>query len=192
MAYQTYTTEALVCGTFDKNTADRSYLLLTKRAGMVFADARSVRSEKSRQRYALQDFSRVRVSLVKGKAGWKIGSIEAVNNYYAKAVDKTARGSVVSTVRFLRRFLKGEGELPELFDYVTKVLNFLSNEIEDRQFMEVATQVYILSMLGYVDLKKLPAEVQTAELSSVALAYSVQLHNKLDSLHEQALQVSHL
>lgn len=56
MAYETYTTEALVCGTFNRNTADRSYLLFTREAGMLYADARSVREERSRQRYALRTF----------------------------------------------------------------------------------------------------------------------------------------
>ena len=63
MSYQTYTTEALVCGTYDRNTADRSYRLFARELGMLFADARSVRLEKSRQRMALSDFSLVRVSL---------------------------------------------------------------------------------------------------------------------------------
>ena len=38
---------------------------------MVLAAARSVREEKSRQRYALQEFALVRVSLIKGKSGWR-------------------------------------------------------------------------------------------------------------------------
>ena len=81
MAYATYTTQALVCGTFDRNTADRSYRLFTREFGMVWADARSVRLEKSKQRSALTDFSVVRISLVRGKAGWKIGSVIAQQNF---------------------------------------------------------------------------------------------------------------
>lgn len=82
MAYVTYTTDAIVCGTYDRNTADRSYRLFTRELGMLYADARSVRLEKSKQRQALQDFSLIKVSLVKGKAGWKIGSVSEVQNYY--------------------------------------------------------------------------------------------------------------
>ena len=45
MSYQTYITEALIVGSFDSNTADKSYLLFTKSAGMLYASARSVREE---------------------------------------------------------------------------------------------------------------------------------------------------
>lgn len=192
MAYATYTTEALVCGTFDKNTADRSYLLFTKEAGMLFADARSVRSEKSRQRYALQDFSLIRVSLVKGKAGWKIGSVEATDNYYARSADKAARGSVVSTTRFLRRFLRGEEATPELFEYSTSVLDGLSKEVSERPFVEIITQLKMLTFLGYVDKKKIPTEIDDVPLENLAEQVSPKLFKQLESLHAQALQVSHL
>lgn len=192
MAYATYTTEGLVCGTFDKNTADRSYLLFTKEAGMVFADARSVRAEKSRQRYALQDFSKVRVSLVNGKAGWKIGSVEAVDNYYARAADKAARGSVVSTVRFLRRFLRGEEASPELFAYVIETLDTLAMETEERSFLEIATQLQMLALLGYVNRKQLPEAAHNLEPDRLVSMYTPTLNNQLEKLHSQALQVSHL
>ena len=56
MAYVTYTTLALVCGTFDQKTSDRSYMLFTREAGMLFASARSVREERSKQRYASTRF----------------------------------------------------------------------------------------------------------------------------------------
>src|SRR6056297_1890561 len=98
MAYVTYTTDALVCGTFDRNTADRSYRLFTRELGMLYADARSARKENSKQRQALQDFSLIRVSLVKGKGGWKIGSVTEVKNYYACAINQAARGSVVKVI----------------------------------------------------------------------------------------------
>ena len=72
MSYQTYITDAVVVGSYASNTADKSYLLFTKRAGMLYATARSVREERSKQRYALQDFSHITVTLVKGKGGWCI------------------------------------------------------------------------------------------------------------------------
>ena len=133
MAYATYTTKALVCGTFNRNTADRSYLLFTREAGMLYADARSVREERSRQRYALQDFSLVRVSLVKGKQSWKVGSIEAQKNYYSLAVENETRGSVVSLFRLLRRFVNCEEAAPELFYYVTEAFYELSLNVSEQR-----------------------------------------------------------
>lgn len=192
MAYETYTTEALVCGTRDHNTADRSYLLLTKTAGMLFADARSVREERSRQRYALQDFSLIRVSLVKGKQGWRIGSVSADQNLYHAAVDKVARGSVVGLVRMLRRFLHGDGATDGLFAYVIAAAKVLSGPVAHRSFVELAIQVELLAKLGYVDRNKMPENVRETAPEEVAAQYTPVAERVLSRLHAQAVTTSHL
>lgn len=192
MAYQTYTTKALVCGVFNRNTADRSYLLFTREAGMLYADARSVREERSRQRYALQDFSLVRVSLVKGKRTWKIGSVEALKSYYHSAADKAARGSVVSLFRLLRRFLKGEEAAHALFDYVVAGLDELINEQLEREFVEMAVQVRVLAWLGYVDGKVFPPGLADLMPSEIIGHYNPALHKIISQLYTQAVSVSHL
>ena len=192
MAYETYTTEALVCGTKDRNTADRSYLLFTREAGMLYADARSVREERSRQRYALQDFSLLRVSLVKGKAGWKIGSIEPGRNFYHAATDKSARGSVVSVVRLLRRFLHGEGTDPELYALVISALEVLAGPLEQRAFVQMVVQVRILAALGYVDEKSIPESIRTTSISELSAQHDDVTHRAIERLYTQAVSVSHL
>ncbi len=150
MAYATYTTEAIVCGTFKRNTADASFLLFTREAGMLYADARSVREERSRQRYALQDFSRLRVSLVKGKVGWKIGSAEALENFYHDAPDRAVRGSVVSLIRFVRRFCQGESLDAELYDMVVSALRILPTRPAMQIVLVRLVEVRLLVHLGYV------------------------------------------
>ena len=192
MAYQTYTTQALVCGTFARNTADGTFLLFTQKAGMLYADARSVREQRSRQRGALQDFSLVKVSLVKGKGGWKVGSILPLKNYYYDSVDQAARGSVVSVFRLLRRFFKGEEANEAIFDYVTESLDELSGEIEHRLFRQMVIQVNILAELGYVDGALLPdtLKIHTAKPNSVE--YSEKNEALIESLYTTAVSVSHL
>lgn len=192
MAYETYTTEALVCGTFDRNTADRSFLLFTREAGMLYADAKSVREERSRQRYALQDFSLLRVSLVKGKRGWRVGSIEPIKNYYHEAIDKAARGSVVHICRLLRRFVKGEETDARLFDYVIAALEALRVDPTKRPFVELVISLQILGFLGYVDAKQLPNEIQGIAPDTITEHQTEKLHKHLERLYTQAVSVSHL
>lgn len=150
MSYQTYTTEAIVCGSYDQQTADRSYRLFTKRAGMVWAHARSARQERSRQRYALQDFARLRVSLVKGKSGWRVGSVLPLKNYYTLAPTQTARGAVVAVTRLLRRLLTGEEPQGPVFADTVLVLEAVA-----RGGTDVATSLELfylrtLANLGYI------------------------------------------
>ena len=192
MSYATYITEAMVCGTQNRNTADRSYLLFTKEAGMLFAEARSVREERSRQRYALQDFSRIRVSLVKGKQSWKIGSVEAVANDFSNATSREARGSVVAFYRLLRRFIRGEEASPGLFDFCQQALNILVLPSTNRLFLESCIQVRLLSALGYVDNKAVPKVIRDCELEEVVSNYSENLQAQMSILYDQAILHSQL
>ncbi|MEN9922458.1 MAG: hypothetical protein RL097_735 [Candidatus Parcubacteria bacterium] len=192
MAYETYTTEALVCGTFNRNTADRNFLLFTKEAGMLYADARSVREERSRQRYALQEFSLVRVSLIKGKYGWKIGSVEAVKNYYHEAISREARGSVVTLYRLLRRFVRGEEADKKMFAYVCAGLELVTNDVPNRKFVEMVLSVTLLSFLGYVDVQAIPAVIRECAPNQITMQYETVAAQKIEVLYTQALAVSHL
>jgi recombinational DNA repair protein (RecF pathway) len=190
MAYTTYTTKALVCGTWDRNTSDKSYLLFTREAGMLYADARSARLEKSKQRYALQDFSLIRVSLVKGKGGWRAASVEPIQNHYQMAVNKAARGSVVKVYRTLRRFFSGEEASVQLFDQIVTDVEVLTGEVADRTGLESVVEVRILYALGYVDKKRLPhiaqAPVQADSIVEPAIL------NEIASLLERAVSSSQL
>lgn len=191
MAYLTYTTEALVCGTFNKNTADRSYLLFTREAGMLYAEAKSVREERSRQRMSLQDFSYVRVSLVKGKSSWKIGSIEPRENFFMNASDKAARGSVVTLTKFLRRFYGGEEAFPNLFDYFLASLNTMSKAVTARTELEHIIMVRCLRDLGYVDTRVLPAVVES-DIGSLSTESLDDVETTLLPLIEKAASLSQL
>lgn len=150
MSYHTYTTEALVCGTYRHNTDDCSYLLFTKAHGMIYATARSVRLERSRQRYALQDFSVVTVSLVKGKSGWRIGSVAALWNVFTPLTTRPGRAGVVQIVTMTRRLVIGEDAYPALFeDCLAAVRAVVAAEERAAAVADIYT-LRALWRLGYV------------------------------------------
>lgn len=182
MSYVTYTTDALVCGTFDRNTADRSYRLFTRELGMLYADARSVRTEASKQRQALQDFSLIRVSLVKGKSGWRIGSVTEVKNYHACAANQAARGSVVKIIRLIRRFLAGEEMNDGLFDECVMALDFFANKLAERTCYEQVFVQRILAELGYIKGADVPKDFVAIPLDQLPVTTICQ--------HDQAIALS--
>jgi recombinational DNA repair protein (RecF pathway) len=192
MSYVTYTTEALVCGSFDQNTADRSFLLFTKELGMLFAIAKSVREERSLQRPALQDFSRIRVSLVKGKTGWRIGSVEAISNDYANANNREVRGSIVALYRLLRRFIRGEEPVPFIYDLVINGLDTLLLDLKSRRLVELLIEIEVLSWLGYVDREALPEKVRNLALNMAGEINDAKLETQLEVLISKARENSHL
>lgn len=194
MSYQTYITEALIVGSFDNNTADKSYLLFTKSAGMIYASAKSVREERSRQRFALQDFGLITVSLIKGKTGWRIGSVQSLGNVFSGAPNRLVRGSVVRTVKFLRRFVGAEEPVPQLYDEISEGLHYLCDaSLPKRVLIEEIIQARILYELGYIAeggelidvLTKPLSEVLTQELPESILP-------KIRAITDNARLVSHL
>jgi len=193
MAYETYTTEVLVCGVSHRNTADGSFRLFTREAGMLWAEARSVREERSRQRYAVQTFSRSRVTLIRGKQSWKIGSVEPLINYYHSAPSKEARGSIVAIFRFLQRFVHGEHIDQELFDQVIKMLNILCQEITERPFVTLVFQVRLLVLLGYVDSKLIPVNLIEQSLDTVSTQKTLpETVDLMEKLYVNAVEMSQL
>jgi recombinational DNA repair protein (RecF pathway) len=193
MSYKTYTTEAIVCGSTHHNTSDKSYLLFSRDAGMLWATARSVREERSKQRYALQDFSRIRVSLVKGKSGWRIGSVEAHGNPFLSAESRMQRGRVNYVVSLLRRYVHGEVPLPKVYDDAVSILEG-NTELQDKNVqIQQLFLARLLSELGYIAPD--PQWKQVLETASVLEAvpfYTAELEAAVSTAVKEGAEASHL
>lgn len=151
MAYQTYTTDALVIGSYDQLTADRSIMLFTREAGLVFGRAISVRKEQSKLRYGLQDFSISRVSLVRGKSGWRVIGAEECMNLYFGNEDRAVRGALLRTIKLVRRFVRGEEAHPVLYDALIDGLTALMSAPKEKVvILEHVLTLRLLAILGYV------------------------------------------
>jgi recombinational DNA repair protein (RecF pathway) len=160
MAYKTYITEALVCGSRTQNTSDKSYLLFTREAGMLYAAAKSVREERSKQRFALQEFSQFRATLVHGKAGWRITGAEPIMNLYSLQSTREARTLIRNIIRTLRRLLHGEVAHPAIFDETIELLTLPQAELfVERE--EVLT-IRILHSLGYIGTESAVEKIVSA------------------------------
>ncbi len=159
---------------------------------MLYATARSVREERSKQRCALQDFSRLRVSLIKGKTGWRVGSVEVEKNDFSQAENRETRGSVAIVYRLLRRFIKGEEASWQLYDFVIEALDELNKSQQNRRLLELFVQIRILALLGYVDEKTVPTPLQSCTLEQVlALEDEVSIKT-MEQIVAHAADISHL
>lgn len=188
MSYKTYTTEAIVCGSSANNTSDKSYLLFARDAGMLWASAKSVREERSRQRYALQDFTLIKVSLVRGKSGWRVGSAEVELNYFTKASDQASRAAVAGVIKLLRQFVRGEVAHEDVFDDAKAALAAAISAIDDVSKVKDQFALRLLYRLGYVASG--PEYVQL--LTKDAWWNLPPLDAKARALLKKAEQVSHL
>lgn len=193
MAYATYTTEAVVCGSFDRSSSNRSFLLFTEDAGMLFAEARSVREERSKQRFALQEFSVVRVSLVRGKSGWRIGSVEALGNPFMESDDRETRGEVVRLVRLLRRYIHGEEPHPETYRLVREALAAIGGgTIANRSAFSLLLELNLLYKLGYVSSDQQITPFLTTTVADYDRTLSVSEERQINGRIETASSASQL
>lgn len=191
MAYATYITSAIVVGSRGGRGADRSFQLYTEGAGMLYATARSVREERSRQRYALQDFSIIRISLVRGKSDWRIGSVEGEYNAYFEATSREARGAVVAIVRALRMYVRGESPDPRIFADTRRAL-IRAASLTDPVEVAGLVERYLLRLLyhlGYIADQQSFEDVVVSDVwDQDCLPLTIDAHRAI----KQAREVSHL
>src|SRR3954471_7552123 len=103
--YQKYQTDALVLGSRESGEADRTISIYTRDFGLVRGRATSVRSEKSKMRYAVQNYSRASVSLVRGKRGWRVAG--AIAQVGAQGKDKAAVATFARIGELVTRLVQG-------------------------------------------------------------------------------------
>lgn len=160
---------------------------------MVWATAKSVREERSKQRYALQDFSHIRVSLVRGKSGWRIGSVESLGNPFMKAKTRRERGIIKFVISELRRYVQGEIPLLRVYDDAFEVLSLASTVKEGDTHLQDMFLVRLLTELGYVapDPSWIPV-VTVPTIKDAQKVYVESMYPNIARAIEEGVQASHL
>jgi len=152
MAHETFYTEGYVLGGSNVGEGHRLLKILTKDFGMIVVHARSVREERSKLRYSLQQFSKTKVSLVRGKEGWKLTGAEQIEDVYGDMEDKGLKEVLSKVASLLRRLIHGEGESAEVYEVFEKNVALLKGKElshEELVSFEYLFVLRILSALGY-------------------------------------------
>lgn len=182
--YQKYQTEAIVLANREMGENDRVVALYTKDFGLVKARASAIRSEKSKMRYALQDYSHASVSLVKGRRGWRAAGAIALRCALQKPPERVAAFARVSALTM--RFIAGEEESPYLFAALAEAHEALLSDGTGLSWatIEIVCAARILFALGYLSTEALqtalfhetgyaPAQLEEAETLRDQLLWSI-------------------
>lgn len=95
--------------------------LLTKELGLVRAHARSVREERSKLRYGLQNFSKSHITLVRGKDMWRItGAVQMDDHYHNFAIDNEKNLVLQKISNLLVHTLYGEEKTTSCTIYLSE------------------------------------------------------------------------
>lgn len=154
MAYETHTTDGFVLGGVNTGEAHRYIFLYTSELGLVKGVARSVREERSKLRYGLQDFSFSTFRLVRGRDVWRIvGADVCFNAYYDCASDREKIVILSNTFMLVRRLVAGEERNKMLYAALQDGVLFLRNNtitLNELKNFEHLFVLRILHALGYI------------------------------------------
>lgn len=151
MAERVYTTEGIVLKRALRGEANVAVSLFTKELGLIQAEARSARYERSKLRYGLSLLAHGTFSVVAGKAMFKVIGAERVSSYLPAATPVSARALAHMSALLLRLVPQGERQ-PTLFGRVQEGFQLMSSE-EDQDVLESVECVLALRMLhalGYL------------------------------------------
>jgi len=147
-----YHTEGIIVESRDFGEAGKYYSIFTRDLGMVRASAQGVRKLSSKLRFILQDFSYVKIDLIRGKDFWRVASASKTNQLEQIVKNKATLEVFDNISRLLKRLLMGEDPNTPLFYDLINGLSILekSETEEDLRNIEVILVLRILNNLGYI------------------------------------------
>ena len=154
MAYHIYHTRGVVIWSMPTGESNRFYKIFTEELGLVGAVAQSVREERSKLRFVLQDFSWVTLDLVRGKEVWRITSAGEEGTLAETKSDPARLKIFARACSLVLRLVHGEGREDTLFTDLLWVTEFLKKELIPKELekaSEALVALRILAHLGYLD-----------------------------------------
>jgi DNA repair protein RecO len=197
MAYHIYQTEGLVIRSLAEGEASKYVEILTRDLGLVGAHAKTVRAEKSKLRYALQDFSLSHISLVRGKHAWKIINAVADENFFFQFKnDGLRKKALLRIVGLPRKLVHGEEKNKALYETLIQALKSLSlPDLDSERIidLQLLAALRILHHLGYgVSHKELKRVAEGHEWDNSSLDITQKFRTEAKDLIKKSLSESHL
>ncbi len=189
--YQKYHTEALVLGNRERGENDRVFTLYTEEFGLVRARASAVRSEKSRMRYALQNYSRSHVALVRGRHGWRIGGSVSIQGATGS---RDGIAAFARIARLVMRLVAGEERNQYLFATLREAHGALIQKPCDAwATIEIVCVARTLHALGYLSTEALKTTLFThTAYAEGDIREATTIQGKLLSSINRAIADTHL
>lgn len=147
--YERYGTETIVLGSSPRGEADKTLWLFTRDFGLVMARGISLRAEKSKLRYAVQDLGHTYVELIRAKHDWRLAGARNVGPFW-QGNDAGLQG-FARVARLTRRLIATEDPHEKLFDTLVGARKGFEHSTDAAlPLTELLAVARILYVLGYV------------------------------------------
>lgn len=152
-----FETDSFILKSYPSGEANKILEFFTRDFGLIRASAQGLRQYRSKLRYSLTDFARVRVSLVRGREFWRVTTASKIESTMSDIADGQARDAMLRIFALLRRLLQGEDPHPELFDLIESAFRSLqesdagiADSLLRTSTIEELSVLRTLFLLGYV------------------------------------------
>ncbi len=174
--------------------AGKYYSILTRDLGLVNASAQGVRKISSKLRFILQDFSYIKVDLIRGKDFWRVTSASKTNELEDISKNPISFEIFSNISRLLKRLLAGEYPNEILFDDLLMGLRFLekSKSQSESENIEVIIVLRILNNLGYIGGNELLKNITKSPFEEDLIFEAGRSRMKILSEINKALHETHL
>lgn len=192
-AYTQYHTTAFVCKKTPFKEADMQVQLLTNDFGLVRVRVLNARGLASKHRMLLQLYSFCEVSLLKGKAGWRLVGIRPSMRF---VVSKSALPIFASMSDYVLRLTHGEDDLDMVFDWFKTLATLFEKVSDDWVFdnletLRIFAHAQLIGLFGYASLV-VKDQNQILEKDFVELFFVAEKQKQLRQLIHEGLVQSQL
>lgn len=171
--------------------------LFTRELGLVGAHAQSSRQTKSKLRYALDDLSFSKVSLVRGKNTWRLTNAVFQQNFFTTFREDRAKLVVCANVlKLIQKLVAGEEKNEKLFEIVERGFSFLLENTLSEEGVHNTEAIFVLRILdnlGYFGGSEALSGFVASDAWSLEMIkeMSVQRKNAIYVINK-SLEASHL
>ncbi len=146
-------THGFVLSSRNTGEANKMLTVYTKELGLVRAAAQGVRLNKSKLRFALQDFSYANIDFVQGRDIWRVTSAATITSFPFARGDRQSLLLIARIGRLLERLCTGEEASEKIFNDFIQALYILDDasvESSSREALELHLVLRIVNELGYI------------------------------------------
>ena len=188
-------TQGIILSSKNRGEANKMLLIYTRELGLVRAAVQGVRHNRSKLRYALQDFSYANIDLVRGKEIWRVTSAAPINSFAFIRSDKEKFLLMARLFSLVERLCAGEEAAERVWDALRQALSLLDSpefSKDSIHALELHTVLSIVYELGYIGESELLSDYLGKDFADEHVFQILQNRKSIISHINKALRESQL
>jgi recombinational DNA repair protein (RecF pathway) len=143
-----HTTNAFILQAYPHGESNKTYKLLTREKGLLYAHGQGVRELKSRNKYALRTGDLSLITLVRGREKWRITGAQTLEDVRVTHTQRVYKDKILNSIGSL---LPIEDPVTEVFDVIHEgVKAFSSTSEKNAPLIEIIIMLRLMDKLGFM------------------------------------------